>query len=388
MTEYTYSIISICVVLICLANLLLFIYFYLGWKATPFENFSSNSKTFHTRVSVIVAARNEEKNIENCLASLIGQKYPASHFEILVVDDNSTDSTLQKIQECINQYANISIQAIQLDEIKNNLSPKKRAIESAMKSATGELVLTTDADCIVCENWITTMVRFYEKTDAQMIVGPVKIKLKKNASWLHQFQNFEFMSLVTCGAASLHFHRALLSNGANLAFKKTAYLTCSPLQFGQKLASGDDMFLMLAIQKKFPKSIYFLKSKEAIVETNAQNTLVELVNQRKRWASKGLNYKNNFIYLISFLLLSINLALLTTSIISFFSGHFLQLFLVLFLTKFAIDLFFLTTVAKFFNSRVNALKIGFYSLVYPLLVLTVVVAGINPKFTWKDRNLK
>ncbi len=98
-------------------------------------------------VSIIIAARNEEKKIGKCIKSLISQTYPENKFEIIITDDHSTDNTVA----VINSFQKENIRIINLADFTQNKilnSYKKKSIETALQFAKGELIVTTDADCI------------------------------------------------------------------------------------------------------------------------------------------------------------------------------------------------------------------------------------------------
>ncbi len=383
-----YQLLLFCTVLLCLTYSALFLYYFVGWRSTPQLKTNHSAASFQTKVTVILPARNEEHTIEHCINSIAQQNYPKHLFQLIVVDDCSTDSTRERVKKRIQLHTQCNISLIELPALTQNESPKKRAIEKAVEAANGELIITTDADCSMEINWIPSLVKFYELKKAKLIVAPLKIKSQHNASILQQFQEYDCIGLVASGGASLHYHRALLCNGANLAFQKSAYLTCYKDQNGKNLASGDDMFLMLAIQKRFPKSIFFLKSASACVQTLPQTNFSDFIRQRKRWATKGFSYNNKYITWVAVLIVLMNLALLTTSIISFFSVQFLLPFLVLFLTKLSIDTFFLKQVAPLFDSKVRMHKLALFILLYPLLICAIAAISWKKEYTWKDRTLK
>ncbi len=116
-------------------------------------------------VSIIIAARNEEKNIGKCIKSLVSQTYPQNKFEVIITDDHSTDQTVPIIKS----FSEDNIRVISLADFTGNNkinSYKKKSIETALKFAKGELIVTTDADCIAPQKWLETLVSFYKKQDS------------------------------------------------------------------------------------------------------------------------------------------------------------------------------------------------------------------------------
>lgn len=378
-------------IIACFAIMLLYLgnvlYFLKGWKATAQFNLDENRPHFSTRVSVVLAARDEAKNIHECLTCIVQQNYPSELFEIIIVNDASTDSTVQVVENIIQNATNLNIRILHLAEQANNVAPKKRALQWGIENAIGDLILCTDADCSMGKNWLASHVGFYQKTAAKLIVAPVKMKVDAKANLLTYFQQYDIISLVASGGASLFYNKPLLCNGANLSFEKDTYFATLKDFEGKKMASGDDMFLMLAIKNKFPKSVHFLKSKAALVETLPQNNLLSLLIQRKRWASKGLRYNDSYILSRSVLIVLSHFSLLTTGIISFLNWHFSLLFLPLFLTKFTADLIFLNRISIFFEEKINGVKTFFLVLLYPFFILLLLLMGIKKNYVWKDRKL-
>ena len=155
----------------------LIIYYSISWRSIPqHDNILATPnfklQTLNFKLSIIIPARNEALNIKACLDSVCNQSYPKELYEVLVVDDYSTDATAAIVKN----YAEKNVQLISLQEITKGKilnSYKKKAIESAIAQSTGELIITTDADCIVPANWLQTIAAFYDETDAAFIVMPV-----------------------------------------------------------------------------------------------------------------------------------------------------------------------------------------------------------------------
>ena len=387
MNDFISIIFCACCGILLLLYILNVNYFLKAWKAETNFSFEAEKVLLSTRVSIVLAVRNEAEVIENCLSCLVNQNYPKELFEIIVVNDNSSDNTAQIVQDCIQRHPQVHIRLITLPDALHNFAPKKRALKCGIDNANADFILTSDADCSMGRDWIANHVAYYQKTKAKLIVGPVKMKSTQDDSLLNTFQNYDLMSLVASGGASLYYHKPLLCNGANLSFEKAAYLNTIQDFEGKKLASGDDMFLMLAIKNKFPQSIHFLKSSQALVETWPEKNIAALLTQRKRWASKALRYNDSYILSRSLLIGLTHFALLTTGIISFLNLHFSLLFLLLFLTKFTVDFIFLKRISFFFGEKISRLKTLYLVFLYPLFILLLLVMGIRKNYIWKDRKL-
>src|SRR5689334_6235569 len=139
---------------------LLVLYYCWAWRSVP--EYRATSSIQQTRISIIIPARNEEKNIGALLDSLQQQTYPKELTEIIVVDDNSSDQTVI----VIHQYPGIKLLQLKEDAIN---SYKKKAIETGIAASSGELVVTTDADCIVGPEWLRTIVDRYTSKSAVFV---------------------------------------------------------------------------------------------------------------------------------------------------------------------------------------------------------------------------
>lgn len=373
-------------VLLLLLYILLIFYYRAGWMQLP--SFTSANRQPHTKISVIVPARNEESVIGNCLTSILQQSYPQQLFEVIVVDDFSEDNTAA----VVNSFNNSNVKLLSLSDYitaNETQSYKKKAIEIAVQQATGELIVTTDADCVVLPNWLNTIASFYEETQAAFIAMPVVIK--PAAGFIGIFQSLDFMTLQGITAASVYKKFHSMCNGANLAYTKQAFTAVNGFKGIDNIASGDDMLLMHKIYKQYPQKVFFLKSKEVIVQTLPVNTVAEFFNQRIRWASKADKYDDKRIFAVLLIVYLFNVLLLILPIIALLKNFQLPIgaaWLVLLLCKTAAELFFLFPVARFFKMQ---RLLWWFPLMQPFHIIYTVIAGWLGKFgtyKWKNRKVK
>jgi len=222
-------------------------------------------------VSVLIPARNEEKDIINLLSDIKKQSYPNNMFEVIVIDDSSTDSTYEIVRQSL-QDSTLNNVIVRLEKKQKNLSPKKRALEKGVSLAKGELIITTDADCRVKENWINSFVLEYKRKETAMISGPVTFY--NNNTVFKKIQSLEFLSLIASGAGAIGNNTVLMCNGANMAYSKKAFEKVGGYSGDEDFASGDDVFLMMKMRKYLGnEKVSFLKKRDAIVSTKAQNSL-------------------------------------------------------------------------------------------------------------------
>ncbi len=247
-------------------------------------------------ITVLIPARNEASRIRSCLDALIRQDYPPGHWDLLVINDHSTDATAEVVQDWISKHL-----AGQGKVLLSSGRGKKEAIETGVRAASGEWILQTDADCVPGPGWIRSMAG-YMKPKARLVSGP--IRLLPGSSWLERLQALEMAGLVTLGAGSLHAGFPNMANGANIAYRTSTFLRLGGFESSRHIASGDDEFLVQAIHQAFPGSLAFAKSTGAVVDTQPQPDWQGFVRQRTRWVSKAKGYiqrSTNVIQLISYL---------------------------------------------------------------------------------------
>lgn len=357
----------------------LLLYYLNAWKCLA-EFTSSQIHEFRS-ISVIVPARNEEKNISALLNALAEQTYPKQHFEIIVVDDFSTDHTIEIVQKFF--LPNLKLIQPQVDP---EFSSKKKAIKEGIKTAKGELIITTDADCIPSKDWLTTINNFYVKHDASFIAAPVKFS--NDGSFLHIFQSLDFLTLqgVTASSVAAQFHT--MCNGANLAYKKEIFFEVNGFEGIDKVATGDDMLLMYKIWKQHPDKVFYLKSRDAIVTTQPMPTWKGFFNQRKRWASKTLVYDDYKIIAVLFLVLLVNCLFVGLLVASFFKSIYWWYVLGFWIAKTLIEFPFVYNVARFYNEQKLMKYFFFFQPLHMLYTVGVGILSQFGKYEWKGRKTK
>jgi biofilm PGA synthesis N-glycosyltransferase PgaC len=327
-----------------------------------------------SKISVVIAVRNEEKNIKNCIDSLLQQNFSINDFEIIVVDDHSLDSTIKIVEEYSKKNHHIRLLKL------SDKHAKKEAIKLGVENAKYSIIATTDADCVLPENWLKIISSQFEG-DVSMLIGP--IEFKEHNGFLNAFQQLDMFAMQGLTFGLLNYKKPILNNGANLSFLKQDFLNCFS-KINQKNPSGDDVFLLEELKIKNKKIIDFLHH-EFIVQTNSENTFREFFNQRIRWASKSKYYKDNWLVFFSFLVLTVNLI----SIFIYFHLVLIDenrgVYIILLLTKWLIDFILLFLVSSFFDKRRKMTYFVPVQLVYPFYILAVGFLSFFIKFNWKGR---
>jgi len=351
------------------AYLILIVTFTIGWKRIPYFEQKENSNPM-LNISVVVACRNEEQNLYQLLAALKNQT--TSAFELVLVNDHSTDNTRKVMESVKSDFADIVI-------LDAEGSGKKQALKQGILSAKGDLIITTDADCIPVSTWIETIGDFQLEFPSDLIICPVSMSGENTT--FDTLQQFEFTTLVASGAGAAGVNMPIMCNGANLAFTKDAWLN-SQHDLHDEQISGDDMFLLLSIKKR-RGVIRFLKSSEAFVYTSTAPTLKSFIRQRQRWTSKSTVYTDwqvIFTACTVFLVSLIQIALLAFAI---YDLSYLYLFVVVFVVKYLADLLLLSKVSGFFELKHTIVNAFMLSLLYPFYIVVVAITGLISKPTWR-----
>lgn len=342
----------------------------------------ANNNVPQTRVSIIVAARDEEQNIAKTINDLLAQGYPKNLTEIIIIDDHSTDKTA----DIVLSYANLNIKLIKLNEDRALNSYKKKAIQTAIGTCTGDLIITTDADCRMGKNWLATVVSFYEQNGFKMISSPVAYFQEK--SIFERLQSLEFLYLIGLGASTIGNKSPSTCNGANLAYEKNTFYEVGGFQGIDDLASGDDELLLHKIAAKYADKIGFLKNREAIVYTHAKENLSSFIQQRKRWASKSTRYKNKAIIVLGVFVWVFNISIFANFIIGLFLPGFLTIAFYQILVKMILESLFLWDVTGFAKRRKLLVLIPILNVLHILYIIYIGIAGNSGKYNWKGRMVK
>ncbi|MDH5828204.1 glycosyltransferase [Sphingobacterium faecium] len=358
----------------------LVLYMRLGW----FEISSVISNYRPTkRVSVIIAARNEESGIARTIEAVLNQNFPMELLELIIIDDHSTDRT----SEVISSYADRGVKLIQLNESNKLNSYKKLAIAKAIGLSTGEIIVTTDADCRMGENWLKTVISYFETQDLFLLSSPVIYSEEK--SFFERLQTLEFLYLIGLGAAGIGNRNPTTCNGANLAYRKDIFYEMGGFSGIDELASGDDELFLHKVAEKYANKIGFCKSTEAIVYTDAKPTLKSFLSQRKRWASKSTKYKNKAVVLLGITIWLFNFCMLAC----FLGGicyhySYLFTFLVILVVKIFVEYVFIQPLTKFAGREELIRYLPILSLLHIIYLVYIGILGNIGKYDWKGRQVK
>lgn len=326
------------------------------------------------KVTIIVAAKNEEKIISDCISSLKTLTYNKENLEIFLVNDKSTDKTKEiMLRETagLNYFKVIDSRP----ESSTNLKGKANALDTAIHQSSGEIIIGTDADCKVNKDWVQEVAKYYDSETA-MVCGVTFINSSK--SMFHKVQALDWIYLQTLASASSGINMTLSCIGNNLSFRKNVYEELGGYS-NIKFSVTEDLALMQEMHAKKYKLKYPVNEK-SLVETNACKDLNELFKQKRRWFRGGLKI-NILGLLLGLEMYPVNLILIFGSLFLSWEIYFLFIAIKI-LSEIAliakpVSIYKFTSLYKFFIQF--QIFFAFYGLILPWTFL------FNTKIHWKDR---
>lgn len=340
--------------------------------------FTLDETKAETTFTIVIPFKNEADNLKDLLQSIVSLNYPRSLFEVVLVNDDSNDSSTEIITDFMAK-SKLDISLIQNIRITN--SPKKDAITRAISKAKHSWIVTTDADCVVHKYWLDSFDSFINKNETHFIAGPVKYH--KINSFLKRFQTLDFLSLIGATIGGFGIQKPFLANGANLAYRKDLFSSLNGFEGYTNIASGDDIFLLEKTIKQSPNKVHYLKSELATVKTIPQPDFSNLISQRIRWAAKTSSYDNLLGKVTGLLVLLMNASLICYLVLAIIGEIELKLLGYIFIIKFSIDFLLIYKTARFFNQTEILLSYWVSSLLYPFFSTYVGIISAFKGYKWK-----
>lgn len=344
-----------------------------NWRALSHTPQAANHVTGNPpSVSIIIPARNESAHVSQCLSAVLAQQYP--DFEVILVDDHSTDDTLALAQ-------GVNDEKLRVLQAPPSAGPayKKAAITHGITHAKGDIIVQTDADCYMGPHWIQTLAAQFQP-EVAFVSGPVR--LTHDGSLFQRLQSLEYMGLISLGLGSILRGQPNMANGANMAYRKTAFAEVEGFRGIDHIASGDDELLLQKLHAT-GLGLAVAYDTDAIVETSASPTWAAFKAQRLRWVSKARAYKNRKVNVVQFI-----------SFLGFCAFPFWLLsgqwdwLLGGFLLKMTVDALLMFQASQFFRSFNLFKLLPILEPIYIVYVLWVGIAGnVGKSYTWKSREV-
>ena len=360
-----------------------------SWGDLPFFKKNVNNENT-TTISVLIPARNEEANLSATLQAVLAQNYPSHLYEIIVIDDFSTDNTPQIIHEFSEKYNHIKpLKLADYIQPKTLHSFKKKAIEIGIQHSENELIVQTDADCIMGNDWLKIIADYYEQHQPKFIAAPVVFMDEKNT--FQRFQSLDFVGMMGVNGAGIFRKFHYLCNGANLAYKREVFDEVNGFEGIDQQASGDDLMLLQKIAKHYPNDIAFLKNIAATTYTTPKRNLREFIQQRIRWATKTTNYPDKGVTFTWALIWLFCISIPVNFVVGIFVPTLLWLGLAQLVIKIVLDYIFLSSVAASLD-RKDLVQMSVYIPSIFLELTYVIVIGLLglfiKKYNWKGRRVE
>jgi len=331
-------------------------------------------------VSVIVAARNEEKNIEKCLLALAAQHYPQDKLEIIIVDDRSVDGTADVVKKYMTKFDNIHLTPV--TETPTGIAPKKYALDQGIQAASGEVLLFTDADGVPPADWVRAMISYFEPT-VGLVAGFSPLDRAEKPSLFTKLVCLDSLALAAVAAGSFGAGFPLTCNARNIAYRKKVYTDVGGFQKINHLVSGDDDLFLHQVRQHGEWEMRYAIDEESRVSALAPANFQEFKNQRIRHASKGRHYSLALKSGLSAVYL-LNLMLFVLPVLSLWQPGLFRNFLIFFFLKAASEFSFIRKAAIIFK---YAGYLTYFPLAAVLHLPYVTIFGLwgqLGKFKWKD----
>lgn len=355
-----------------------------GAKKVPY--FTSSPTAPKQGFSVIIPFRNEANNLPRLLESISQLTYPTTLYEVLLVNDASSDDSVACITAFSKEHPKITIKV--LESIRVSSSPKKDAIQTAIETAAHAWIVTTDADCTVSPLWLNVLNAFIQENNCKLVAGPVALPYTAT-SFLQIFEQMDTLSLAGATMGGFGIGRPFLCSGAHLAYEKAAFIAVGGFQGNSHIASGDDHFMLEKFSATYPKQVHYLKSQEAIITTTFQENWTSFIRQRKRWASKSIGYTSVFTKGVGLFILLANVTFVVGVVLAFAKADTAALpFYILLFLKIIADVFLLYPAAQFFKNLKIFLWYPLCALWYPFISSYIALISLKGGFTWKGRYFK
>ena len=329
------------------------------------------------RVSIIVAMKNEMNNARSCLDPLISQTYPKDQLEIIIVDDGSTDETIDILRKYQEQYSFLKV--IRNESTPPGLSSKKLALNKAIENSAGEILLFTDADCVPPPDWAYAIISCF--TPEVGLAAGFSPLIDPTDSFMGKLLHLDSLVNGTVAAGTIGLGGAVTCTGRNIAYRREVYDQVNGFDRIMHSVSGDDDLFLQLVHKETDWKIRFVNDSDAVVPSYQTKTLKQFFTQKKRHLSAGkyYNFKLKIAYFLFHLSNLFFFAFLAGSII-FNQNIFLAI--LLFFMKLLMDWLFITASGKTFSVRPEMKHFLFWEFFFVSYHLVIGPVSWMGKIRW------
>lgn len=332
-----------------------------------------------SRISVVIPVRNEERNITELLCDLCHQTYKP--LEVILVDDHSTDYTVQLVEEWNKTNVSFPLNIIKLGQ---DAAGKKKAITTAVAHAKGDVIVTTDADCRVEADWLLSIATRFAHQQIKLVAGAVRLV---PGNFFGELQQVEQAALTGTTAAFIVINKPVMCNGANLAYRKAVFMEVNGYEGNERIASGDDEFLLKKIAARYPQGVAFNANPGSVVTTLPALSAHEFVNQRVRWAGKWRKQQFGVSSMLALFVFLFNLTFLSIPLLAMQWVVSLGTVSLLILIKLFLELVCLKRITTWMGTPFNIHAFAALQFLYPPYVVFFGLISNWLKATWKGRKI-
>ncbi len=332
------------------------------------------------RFSIIIPCRNEADNIQPCIDGILAQTYNASHVEIILIDDHSEDNSWQIMERLAQNHENIHTHRLS-DQLG-----KKAALKTGIDNARFEWIVTRDADTGTGKDWLAGInANIERRPDKKLWILPVVSSTVE--SFLQKCFSIEFLSLVASGLASAAGAKPIMANGANLVFQRSVFIEMGGYSSHEHISSGDDLFLLMAVNKSHKDSIGVSAQKGVIATTPMPNMVSDWFSQRIRWGGKFKAYGYSFASIVGWLVVLTNVLLLGGIVWGIFHPEYWSMVGFAWVIKILPEYIFLQNASDQLQLEKAMPSFIIVAILNPFILVLTFVLSLFTKPSWKGRKV-
>lgn len=330
----------------------------------------SKNETKLVNISIVIAAKNESENIDRLINSLKNLEYPSDLFEVIFVDDNSSDDTYELFKLKTESLKNFS--GKKLNDIGG--SGKREALSFGISCAKFPYILISDADCIPQSNWLRSCSnKFSDNYDMIFGIAP----FNKNKNIWNNISCFENLRSTLFSFSMTAIGLPYTATARNFGFTKNAFDSLDGYSYTKDTLSGDDdLLLREGVKKKLKIGVE--TDSESFVYSESKKNFRDYFRQRARHTQTAFHYlKRNQILLALWHLT--NLFFLFSPILMLLSPQ----LVILFPTKLIMDLIFVKANQKKIGYSFSTFEIFYLQFIYELFLILHFFNARFSKIKWK-----